>query len=95
MAGEDVSSPDMLANKERLDLFTVELSTSVKVGEQTGSLANMLEKAGRRYEKEIDVTVKNLNSLLEPLVIVIIGAGVGVIVLAIMMPFFNMAKVVG
>lgn len=95
MAGESVFSPEILLNKERLDIFTVELSTSVKVGEQTGSLANMLDKAGRRYEKEIDVTVKNLNALLEPIVIMVIGAGVGVIILAIMMPFFNMAKVVG
>lgn len=74
MSGEDASTPELLANKARLDLFTVELSTSVKVGEQTGSLASMLEKAGKRYEKEIDVTVKNLNSLLEPIVIIVIGA---------------------
>jgi len=45
MAGESVFSPEILLNKERLDIFTVELSTSVKVGEQTGSLANMLDKA--------------------------------------------------
>lgn len=76
MSGEDASTPELLDNKARLDLFTVELSTSVKVGEQTGSLASMLEKAGKRYEKEIDVTVKNLNSLLEPIVIIVIGAGV-------------------
>jgi type IV pilus assembly protein PilC len=95
MAGEPTDSNEMLINKERLDIFTVELSTSIKVGEQTGSLSQMLEKAGKRYEKEIDVRVKNLNALLEPIVIIIIGAGVWVIILAIMMPFFNMAKVVG
>lgn len=95
MAGEPTVSDEILRNKERLDIFTIELSTSIKVGEQTGSLSNMLEKAGKRYEKEIDVRVKNLNALLEPLVIIVIGAGVGIIILAIMMPFFNMAKVVG
>ncbi len=95
MAGESTDSPEMLVNKERLETFTVELSTAIKVGEQTGSLSNMLDKAGKRYEKEIDVRVKNLNALLEPVVIIVIGAGVGVIIMAIMMPFFNMAKVVG
>lgn len=76
MAGEPTDSNEMLINKERLEIFTVELSTSIKVGEQTGSLSQMLEKAGKRYEKEIDVRVKNLNALLEPIVIIIIGAGV-------------------
>ena len=73
----------------------MELSTAVKVGEQTGKLSHMLEKASKRYEKDIDTTVRSLSALLEPIVIIVIGAIVGVIVLAIMMPFFNMVKVIG
>ncbi len=84
----------MQASARRLDCFTIELSTAVKVGEQTGTLAAMLGKASKRYEREIDTTVKSLSSLLEPIVIIVIGAIVGVIVLAIMMPFFNMVQVI-
>jgi type IV pilus assembly protein PilC len=55
----------------------------------------MLGKSAKRYEKEIDGIVKNMSSLLEPIVIIVVGGIVGVIILAIMMPFFNMAKVIG
>ncbi len=94
LAGEDGKNPELAASKQRLEAFTIELSTSVKVGETTGTLASMLTKSAKRYEKEIDTIVKSLSSLLEPVVIIVIGAIVGVIILAIMMPFFNMAKVI-
>lgn len=92
---EDINSPELINSKKRLDAFGVELATAIKVGEQTGTLAQMLGKASKRYSKEIDAIVKNLSSLLEPIVIVLVGAIVGVIVLAIMMPFFNMTQVIG
>ncbi|MFZ4461068.1 MAG: type II secretion system F family protein [Patescibacteria group bacterium] len=92
--GESLSGAEMTASGRRLDCFTIELSTAVKVGEQTGTLAKMLAKASYRYEREIDTTIKSLSSLLEPVVIIVIGAIVGVIVLAIMMPFFNMVQVI-
>jgi type IV pilus assembly protein PilC len=93
--GEDVNSPELIDSRKRLEAFWVELATAIKVGEQTGTLANMLWKASLRYSKEIDALVKNLSSLLEPVVIVFVGAIVGVIVMAIMMPFFNMVQVIG
>lgn len=95
MRGETIGEEEKKIGERRLHCFSIELSTAVKVGEQTGSLAKMLERASERYDKEIDTTVKSLSSLLEPIVIVVIGGIVGVIVLAIMMPFFNMVQVVG
>lgn len=56
--GEDVNSPELMGSKKRLDAFGVELATAIKVGEQTGTLANMLWKASSRFGKEIDVLVK-------------------------------------
>ncbi len=95
IAGTIDTSSATSISKEQLWTFTMELSTAVKVGEQTGKLSHMLEKASKRYEKDIDTTVRSLSALLEPIVIIVIGAIVGVIVLAIMMPFFNMVKVIG
>lgn len=54
----------------------------------------MLEKSSVRYTKEIDNVIKNLSTLLEPVIIVFIGVIVGFIVLAILMPFLNMVKVI-
>ncbi|MDD5377383.1 MAG: type II secretion system F family protein [Candidatus Gracilibacteria bacterium] len=80
--------------KRKVDCFPIELSMSVKIGEQTGSLARMLEKMAVRYNKEVDVTIKGLSSMIEPIIIVGIGGIVGVIIMAIMLPFFNMVNVI-
>ncbi len=92
--GDRMSKEEEAGYRRKVENFPIALSTAVKVGEQTGTLAKMLEKAAKRYEREIDSLVKNLSSLLEPAVIVGVGSIVGVIVLAIMMPFFNMANVI-
>lgn len=88
-------------NKAAFDLalrrsvfFPIELSTAVKIGEQTGTLGKMLEKVSSRYEKEVDNVIKNLSAMLEPVIIMILGVVVGTMILAIMLPFFNMVNVV-
>ncbi|NDK19934.1 type II secretion system F family protein [Candidatus Gracilibacteria bacterium] len=85
---------DETAFKRRVDCFPIELSMSVKIGEQTGSLARMLEKMAVRYNKDVDATIKGLSSMIEPIIIVGIGGIVGVIIMAIMLPFFNMVNVI-
>ncbi len=92
--GEAMGAEEERAFKKKIECFPIELSTAVKVGEQTGTLAGMLGKSAKRYGREIDALVKNLSSMLEPVVIVGVGGIVGTIVLAIMLPFFNMANVV-
>lgn len=71
--GESISVSEETAFRKKIECFPIELSTAVKVGEQTGTLAQMLEKAARRYNREIDSLVKNLSSMLEPAVIVGVG----------------------
>ena len=56
--------------KRRVDCFPIELSMSVKIGEQTGSLARMLEKMAIRYNKDVDITIKGISSMIEPIIIV-------------------------
>gem|GEM_PF-452998 len=57
----------------RVDCFPVDISLAVKIGEQTGSLARMLEKMSNRYNKEVDNTIKGLSGMMEPIIIVGIG----------------------
>lgn len=62
----------------------------VAIGEETGSLDYMLEKIADFYEEDVDRTVDTLQSLIEPLMIVLLAVVVGFIVAAIMIPMFTM-----
>lgn len=62
----------------------------VKVGENTGSLEDMLEKLSLIFEREVDESSKRIKTIIEPLVIVLICGIVGFIVAAIMLPMFGM-----
>ena len=64
----------------------------VEVGEQTGALDNMLRKVAEFYDGEVESTVNNLTSLLEPMLTVVMGAGVGVMVIAMYLPMFTYIK---
>ncbi len=63
----------------------------VAVGEQTGALDTMLNKIADFYEDEVDVAVSSLTSLLEPILMVIVGAVVGVVLVSMYLPIFSLA----
>jgi type IV pilus assembly protein PilC len=64
------------------------------VGEETGALDDMLEKVADFYDQEVDATVEALTSLIEPLLIVVMGVAVGGMVIALYMPMFNLINLV-
>jgi type IV pilus assembly protein PilC len=64
------------------------------IGEESGSLDSMLSKVADYYEREVDETVDALSSLLEPMIMVILGVIIGGIVVAIYMPIFKLGQVV-
>lgn len=68
------------------------VSQMVATGEQTGSLDMILKKMGQFYSKEIDNTVDTLSSLIEPILIIFIGVGVAILVIAILLPIYNIAN---
>jgi len=74
--------------------FPIELSSIVKIWEQTWKLPELLLKISNKFKKEIDNIVKNLATAIEPLVIVIVWVIVWVLIMAIMLPFFNMVNVI-
>ena len=64
------------------------------IGEESGSLDHMLGKAADFYEDEVDEAVKGLSSLMEPIIIVILGVLIGGIVVAMYLPIFKLGQVV-
>jgi type IV pilus assembly protein PilC len=69
--------------------FPSMVTQMVAVGEETGALETMLSKVADFYEDEVAAAVKALTSILEPLMIVIVGAIVGFIVISMYMPMFK------
>ena len=66
-----------------------------KAGEQTGKMDAMFDKISDFYDSEIETTVSGLTSLMEPILICFLGIVIGGIVMAMFLPIFNMANVVG
>lgn len=67
------------------------MSGMIKVGEETGSLGNILKTLGRFYSREVNEAVDTMIGLIEPLMIVLLGLGVGVLLSSILMPIYNIA----
>ena len=87
--GEAIHRP--LANYKVFPPMVVQM---MAVGEETGALDEMLEKIGLFYEREVEATVDALTSLLEPLLIVVLGGAVGAMVISLYMPMFNIIKLI-
>jgi type IV pilus assembly protein PilC len=82
------------ALREHEDIIPVLMVQMVEVGEQTGVLDGMLKKVAVFYDQEVEVTVNNLTALLEPLLTVVMGAGVGMMVISLYLPMFDYIKLV-
>jgi len=67
----------------------------ISVGEATGALDSMLSKIANFYDEEIDVAVDSMTALLEPVMIVFLGGIVGSMIIAMYLPIFKLASVVG
>jgi len=76
------------------DLFPSAYSASLLAGEKSGSLEEMLTKAAESYEGDVETTVAGLTSILEPIMIVIMGGIVGFVVISILMPMLEMSTIV-
>jgi type IV pilus assembly protein PilC len=84
--GKDVATPLMQTR-----VFPPMVVQMIGVGEQTGQMDQMLQKIADFYEEEVDVAVAAMTSLMEPLMIVVLGGIVGVILIAMYMPIFQLA----
>jgi type IV pilus assembly protein PilC len=79
---------------ENTDLFPNMVIQMIAVGEESGSLDEMSSKVADFYENDVDNAVDNLSSLLEPMIMAILGVLVGGLVIAMYLPIFKMGSVI-
>jgi type IV pilus assembly protein PilC len=92
---KDVSTGSALTTSmQTTGVFPVMVVQMCAIGEESGSLDQMLGKAAEFYEDEVDEAVKGLSSLLEPFIIVILGVMIGGIVVSMYLPIFKLGQVV-
>lgn len=77
---------------ERSDQLPPLVPRMIRVGEKTGKLDNVLKDISEFYTKEVNIAVDGLMALIEPILIFILGAGVGILVAAILMPIYQMTE---
>ena len=87
--GENIADP-LVQSK----VFPVMVTRMIAVGEKTGELEKMLSKIADFYENEVDTAVTALTSLIEPLVIAVLGVVIGSIVVALFLPIFKISTLV-
>jgi len=91
----DIEKGDHLANSlSRETIFPPMLVRMVGAGEQTGKIDTMLEKMADFWDEEIEAVLNALTSLIEPMLIVVLGVIVGGIVIAMFLPIFKLNDVV-
>ena len=84
MGLEDIKTQKFEKNK----LFPLQVAQMIHIGEVTGTIDKMLIKIRKNYHKSIDYTLKNISTMIEPIMIFIVALLVGSILLAVMLPFF-------
>jgi general secretion pathway protein F len=94
-AGNDVrEGQNLSAPLARSGLFPTIAVEMISVGEQSGNLEPMLYRIAEAYEKEVESSITMLTSLLEPIMILVMGLAVGFIVVSILLPIFEMNQLV-
>jgi len=92
---KDVSTGTSLtASMQSTGIFPVMVLQMCAIGEESGSLDHMLNKAAEFFEDEVDEAVKGLSSLMEPVIIVVLGTLIGGIVVSMYLPIFKLGQVV-
>ncbi len=76
------------------EVFPPMISQMVRIGEETGELDAMLGKIADFYEEEVDVSIQNLTSIIEPIMIIAVGMVVGVIILSMYLPMFKLVTLI-
>jgi type IV pilus assembly protein PilC len=86
--GQSITAP-----LEKASVFPAMVTQMVSVGEETGSLDTMLSKIADFYEDEVNASIKSLTSILEPIMMLGVGGIVGLVVISMYLPIFNLMNV--
>lgn len=85
----------LTSSMQSTEMFPNMIIQMAAIGEESGSLDDMLNKAAEFYEEEVDNSVSQLSSLMEPVIMVVLGSTIGVLLVAMYLPLFNLGNVVG
>jgi len=88
--GDNVAKP-----LESTGIFPGMVTSMIEVGEETGALPDMLVRIADNYDEEVDNAVEALTSIIEPVMIVFMAVGVGIIVIAMFLPMVELIKSLG
>jgi type IV pilus assembly protein PilC len=92
--GEVATGSSLTAAMQNTNVFANMVIQMVSIGEESGSLDAMLSKVADFYEAEVDDAVDALASLMEPMIMVILGTIIGGMVIAMYLPIFKLGQVV-
>jgi type IV pilus assembly protein PilC len=87
-----VSIAEVLGDNEEIPPIVVQM---ISIGERSGRLDSILDNIARFYSREVNNVVENLSTLIEPILIVIMGIGVGILVSAVLLPIYSIAGEMG
>ena len=86
----EISGMNLAAALAKAGKFPSMMLQLIEVGISSGKITEVLDKIAQQYEKEVDVSLKRITSLIEPLMIVVVGILAGTVVIAIFLPMFSM-----
>lgn len=85
----------LTSSMQATELFPNMVIQMAMIGEESGSLDDMLNKAAEFYEEDVDTAVAQLSSLMEPIIMIVLGLIIGVILVAMYLPLFNIGNAIG
>ncbi|HUD04098.1 MAG TPA: type II secretion system F family protein [Candidatus Paceibacterota bacterium] len=80
--------------RDHTNIYPVYISETVSVGEETGDLANALESAAVFYEDEVEEKTKNISTVIEPAIMVVVGIGVAFFAIAVISPIYSLVNAI-
>lgn len=80
--------------EKRPELFTAIVTQMIHVGEESGTLDTIVAEIATFYEEDVDSTMANLSTIIEPILMLILGAGVGIMAISIILPIYNLSEAI-
>ena len=84
----------LAASLDQHNLFSPIVINMIAIGEESGKLADMLTRVAKQYDEKVDVFISRLSTIIEPIVMVIVGGVVGVLVVAMFLPIMSLSQTI-